>query len=357
MASSATAPALLRAFAAARVPKLTVVLRKAYGGAVITMNSKDLGADIVFAWPGAEIGIMAARQAVGIVERRALDGGRGRRGGGQRARPRVRRGAPRSGAGRGFGLRRRGDRARLDPRPSRMGAGRAGAPMSRLEPNARIAAEFSSQACANTLSLYVALGDSFTAGSGCWPRRGLAGAARRPPASEAARSSSCATSRFTERPAPRWSSSSPRRSSSSPTWSRSYSAPTTCCRTTRPDPTAYAHRLDRILRTLQEANPVVRIVTATSPERWEFLGLGPRTGARISRGIAAINRATRSAAAANGVACLDVVGHPGLSEPENFSADGLHPSPLGHRRAARAFAALVEESFGIEIATEGGADE
>ena len=56
---------LLRAFAAASVPKLTVVLRKAYGGAVITMNSKDLGADLVFAWPGAEIGIMAARQAVG----------------------------------------------------------------------------------------------------------------------------------------------------------------------------------------------------------------------------------------------------------------------------------------------------
>ncbi len=56
---------LLRAFAAARVPKLTVVLRKAYGGAVITMNSKDLGADLVFAWPGAEIGIMAAGQAVG----------------------------------------------------------------------------------------------------------------------------------------------------------------------------------------------------------------------------------------------------------------------------------------------------
>jgi len=63
---------LLRAFAAARVPKLTVVLRKAYGGGVITMNSKDLGADVVFAWPGAEIGIMAARQAVGIVHRRAI---------------------------------------------------------------------------------------------------------------------------------------------------------------------------------------------------------------------------------------------------------------------------------------------
>jgi acetyl-CoA carboxylase carboxyltransferase component len=63
---------LLRAFAAARVPKVTVILRKAYGGAVITMNSRDLGADLVFAWPQAEIGIMAARQAVGIVHRREL---------------------------------------------------------------------------------------------------------------------------------------------------------------------------------------------------------------------------------------------------------------------------------------------
>jgi acetyl-CoA carboxylase carboxyltransferase component len=63
---------LLRAFSAARVPRLTVVLRKAYGGAVITMNSKDLGADLALAWPSAEIGIMAASQAVGIVHRRRL---------------------------------------------------------------------------------------------------------------------------------------------------------------------------------------------------------------------------------------------------------------------------------------------
>ena len=63
---------LLRAFAAARVPKVTVILRKAYGGAVITMNSKGLGADLVYAWPGAEIGIMAAGQAVGVVHRRRL---------------------------------------------------------------------------------------------------------------------------------------------------------------------------------------------------------------------------------------------------------------------------------------------
>jgi acetyl-CoA carboxylase carboxyltransferase component len=63
---------LVRAFAAARVPKLTVILRKSYGGAYITMNSRDLGADLVLAWPQAELGIMSARAAVGIVHRRDL---------------------------------------------------------------------------------------------------------------------------------------------------------------------------------------------------------------------------------------------------------------------------------------------
>jgi acetyl-CoA carboxylase carboxyltransferase component len=63
---------LVRAFAAARVPKFTVVLRKSYGGAYITMNSRDLGADLVLAWPEAELGIMGARAAVGIVNRREL---------------------------------------------------------------------------------------------------------------------------------------------------------------------------------------------------------------------------------------------------------------------------------------------
>lgn len=63
---------LVRAFAAACVPKFTVVLRKSYGGAYITMNSRDLGADLVLAWPAAELGIMSARAAVGIVNRREL---------------------------------------------------------------------------------------------------------------------------------------------------------------------------------------------------------------------------------------------------------------------------------------------
>jgi acetyl-CoA carboxylase carboxyltransferase component len=63
---------LVHAFAEATVPRVTVILRKAFGGAFITMNSKDLGADFVFAWPQAEIGVMGAKPAVGIVHRREL---------------------------------------------------------------------------------------------------------------------------------------------------------------------------------------------------------------------------------------------------------------------------------------------
>jgi acetyl-CoA carboxylase carboxyltransferase component len=63
---------LVHAFAAATVPRFTIVLRKAYGGAYITMNSKDLGAGLVLAWPGAEIGIMGPHAAVGILHRRRL---------------------------------------------------------------------------------------------------------------------------------------------------------------------------------------------------------------------------------------------------------------------------------------------
>lgn len=63
---------LVRGFAAATVPRVTVVLRKAFGGAYITMNCKDLGADLSLAWAGAEIGVMGAQAAVGVVNRREL---------------------------------------------------------------------------------------------------------------------------------------------------------------------------------------------------------------------------------------------------------------------------------------------
>ncbi|MBF0447040.1 MAG: acyl-CoA carboxylase subunit beta [Magnetococcales bacterium] len=63
---------LLFAYASATVPKITVILRKAYGGAYIAMNSPELGADAVFAWPTAEIAVMGASGAVNILYRKEL---------------------------------------------------------------------------------------------------------------------------------------------------------------------------------------------------------------------------------------------------------------------------------------------
>lgn len=64
---------MLFAYSAATVPKLTVTLRKSYGGAHLAMCSKDLGADRAFAWPSAEIAVMGAEGAAEIVFRREID--------------------------------------------------------------------------------------------------------------------------------------------------------------------------------------------------------------------------------------------------------------------------------------------
>jgi len=63
---------LLFAFAEATVPKLTVITRKAYGGAYCVMSSKHIRTDLNFAWPTAEIAVMGAEGAVGILYRREL---------------------------------------------------------------------------------------------------------------------------------------------------------------------------------------------------------------------------------------------------------------------------------------------
>ncbi len=63
---------LVSAYAAATVPRLCVVLRKAYGGAYIVMDSRGLGNDLCLAWPGAEIAVMGAPGAVAVLHRRRL---------------------------------------------------------------------------------------------------------------------------------------------------------------------------------------------------------------------------------------------------------------------------------------------
>lgn len=63
---------MLYAFSEATVPKINVIVRKAYGGAYIAMNSKHLGADAVFAWPSAEVAVMGPEGAANIIFRREI---------------------------------------------------------------------------------------------------------------------------------------------------------------------------------------------------------------------------------------------------------------------------------------------
>jgi len=64
---------MLFAYGASTVPKITVIMRKAYGGAFLAMCSRDMGADLVLAWPTAEIAVMGAEGAVNILYRKEID--------------------------------------------------------------------------------------------------------------------------------------------------------------------------------------------------------------------------------------------------------------------------------------------
>lgn len=63
---------ILYAYSEATVPKITVILRKAFGGAYVALNSKSIGADIVYAWPNAEIAVMGAQGAANIIFAREI---------------------------------------------------------------------------------------------------------------------------------------------------------------------------------------------------------------------------------------------------------------------------------------------
>src|SRR5690625_5316843 len=88
---------LIYAYAEATVPLITVITRKAYGGAYIVMGSKQLGADINLAWPTAQIAVMGAEGAVNILHRRELKTVEEE--GGDIAAGRARPGTERSGRG------------------------------------------------------------------------------------------------------------------------------------------------------------------------------------------------------------------------------------------------------------------
>lgn len=124
-------------------------------------------------------------------------------------------------------------------------------------------------------------------------------------------------------------------------------------RSVRPDLDGFALRFAAILDSLRDAVPGVLLLTATVPERWRFLELRPRTLARVSGGLRAVNAAIREAAGERGIPCLEVVGQPGLDDPDNFCEDGLHPSELGHARVAGAFGTLLAERARDAAGAEG----
>ena len=119
--------------------------------------------------------------------------------------------------------------------------------------------------------------------------------------------------------------------------------------TSRPDIEGYERRFSEILERLGDAAPEAAVLTATAPESWHFMELRPRTKARLVKALSDLNAVTRTVAARHRVPCLNVAGHPGLTDRANFSADGLHPSTMGHERATEEIALSLRAHFGIQF--------
>jgi phosphatidylinositol alpha 1,6-mannosyltransferase len=199
------------------------------------------------------------------------------------------------------------------------------------------------------MKTYVALGDSFTAGTGCAPGESWADILAEAMAGE--------DGLIYENLAEHGATSADVLRQVSRALELSPDLVTVVCGTNdlldrSGDVDDYSRNLGSILGTLNRWAPDAMIVTATAPDRWEFLPLGPRTQARFEEELAALNTATRAVASLYGAEVLDVAGHPGLSRGENFAGDGLHPSRLGHKRAAEGFRALIADRFPIRMREE-----
>jgi lysophospholipase L1-like esterase len=117
----------------------------------------------------------------------------------------------------------------------------------------------------------------------------------------------------------------------------------------RPDVNAHMTAFEDMLETLA---PQALVVTATTPDPGRFLGLGPRSAARISAAMQRINEATKAAAARLSIPCLDFAAHPEALARGNYARDGYHPSAEACRRAAAAFAEVIGVRLGIHLDTQ-----
>jgi lysophospholipase L1-like esterase len=117
----------------------------------------------------------------------------------------------------------------------------------------------------------------------------------------------------------------------------------------RPDVEAFEACFASLIERLRSGLPDATLITATYPDPGRFADLGPRTRKRVVEGIDQVNEAIRKEADAHDVLCLALAEHPGVADPSNVGKDGFHPSPVGHHRAAKAvLEALAHEERRIE---------
>ena len=112
---------------------------------------------------------------------------------------------------------------------------------------------------------------------------------------------------------------------------------------TRPDADAYADRLSRMFERLRREQPDVMILTATYPDISRFLDLRPRSRIRVERGMRRFNAACRAVAQRHEVVLLEGFDHPVTTKRAAFAADGFHLGEEGHRAAAREFLRALKQ--------------
>lgn len=106
--------------------------------------------------------------------------------------------------------------------------------------------------------------------------------------------------------------------------------------TSRPDVESCAANLQTLIARIRDALPRATIMTATYPDPGRFAGLRPRTRKRVVEGMEQVNLAIRAAAEEHDALIMEFSEHPGVADRANVGPDGFHPSALGHRRAAAA---------------------
>lgn len=120
---------------------------------------------------------------------------------------------------------------------------------------------------------------------------------------------------------------------------------------TRPDLDGYARRIDGMYARVRAELPDALLVSATYSAP-EFFDLRPRTRKRVLDGLREVNTANRAAAERHGVLLLEWEGHPAALERSNFASDGFHPSPAGHRQAARGMIEAISRRLDLDLEPE-----